>query len=70
MVIYMDKKKKFKYMFMVWIAILVIAVVRKTLQNDTFYTIKIGELIINNGRYDGSFFISYGTSLYISTLVI
>ena len=45
----MDKKKKFKYMFMVWIAILVIAVVRKTLQNDTFYTIKIGELIINNG---------------------
>ena len=49
MVVYMDKKKKFKYMFMMWIAILVVAIVRKTLQNDTFYTIKIGELIINNG---------------------
>ena len=45
----MDKKKKFKYMFMIWIAILVIAVIRKAFQNDTFYTIKIGELIINNG---------------------
>ena len=49
MVVHMDKKKKFKYMFMIWIAILIVGVVRKTLQNDTFYTIKIGELIINNG---------------------
>lgn len=45
----MDKKKKFKYMFMIWTAILIVGLVKKTLQNDTFYTIKIGELILNNG---------------------
>ena len=45
----MDKKKKFKYGFIVWIMIFVIAIVRKALQNDTFYTIKIGELILKNG---------------------
>lgn len=44
-----DNKKRFKYMFIIWIFILCIAFVRKTLQNDTFYTIKIGELILNNG---------------------
>ncbi len=41
--------KKFNYMFIIWIIILAIGLVRKTLQNDTFYTIKIGELILNNG---------------------
>ena len=45
----MDKKKKFKCMMMIWLILFVIALVRKTLQNDTFYTIKIGELILNNG---------------------
>ena len=44
-----DNKKRFKYMFIIWILILAIGLVRKTLQNDTFYTIKIGELILNNG---------------------
>ena len=50
MVNVMDKKnKKYIYMFIIWISILAIALVRKTLQNDTFYTIKIGEYIIKNG---------------------
>jgi len=45
----MDKKKRFKYAFMIWVLILSVGLVRKTLQNDTFYTIKIGELILKNG---------------------
>ncbi len=44
-----DNKKRFKYMFIIWILILCIGVVRKSLQNDTFYTIKIGKLILDNG---------------------
>ena len=44
-----NKKNKFKYLFMIWIFIFIIGLVKRTLQNDTFYTIKIGELIINNG---------------------
>ena len=43
------KYQKFKYVFLIWIAIFAIGLVRKTLQNDTFYTIKIGELIFKNG---------------------
>lgn len=42
-------KKKFKYAFIIWILFVVIALVKKTFQNDTFYTIKIGELIFKNG---------------------
>jgi len=42
-------KKKFIYLFIVWIFIFAIGLVKKTLQNDTFYTIKIGELIFSNG---------------------
>lgn len=42
-------KKRFALFFMIWICILAIGLVRKTLQNDTFYTIKIGELILDNG---------------------
>lgn len=45
----MNKEKKFKCFFIIWILILIIGLVRKTLQNDTFYTIKIGELILKNG---------------------
>lgn len=45
----MKKKKKFALFFLIWIFILAIGLVRKTFQNDTFYTIEIGELIINNG---------------------
>jgi len=42
-------RKKFVCFFLIWIAIFSIGLVKKTLQNDTFYTIKIGELIFNNG---------------------
>lgn len=41
--------KKFKWRYIIWLGILVIGLVRKTLQNDTFYTIKVGELILKNG---------------------
>ena len=44
-----DNAKNFKYMFIIWILILCIGFVRRTLQNDTFYTIKIGKLILDNG---------------------
>lgn len=42
-------RKRFILFFMIWICILGIGLVRKSLQNDTFYTIKIGELILDNG---------------------
>ena len=42
-------KKKFISFFIIWIFIFAIGLVKKTFQNDTFYTIKIGELILNNG---------------------
>ena len=42
-------RKKFALFFMIWICVLGIGFVRKTLQNDTFYTIEIGELILDNG---------------------
>ncbi|MBR7042510.1 MAG: hypothetical protein IKI04_03310, partial [Bacilli bacterium] len=45
----MDNKKRFKYMFMIWIVIFASMLVRRTLQNDTFYTIKIGKLVLDNG---------------------
>ena len=47
--IFEGKKKKFVLFFMIWICILGIGLVRKTFQNDTFYTIEIGELILDNG---------------------
>ena len=43
------KKKKFAIFFILWICILGIGLVKKQFQNDTFYTIEIGELILNNG---------------------
>lgn len=43
------KRKKFTIYFIIWICILGASFIKKTLQNDTFYTIKIGELIMNNG---------------------
>ena len=43
------KRKRFVLFFLIWICILAIGLVRKTLQNDTFYTIKIGKLILDNG---------------------
>lgn len=40
---------KFIIMAIICICLFVIAIVPKELQNDTFYTIKLGELILNNG---------------------
>ena len=45
----MKKHRKYVYMVMIFLAIMVVGAVKKALQNDTFYTIKIGELILNNG---------------------
>ena len=42
-------KTKFNILAIICIIIFCIAITPKTMQNDTFYTIKIGELIINNG---------------------
>ena len=44
-----ERKKKFAWFFIIWICILGMGLIRKTFQNDTFYTIEIGELILNNG---------------------
>ena len=44
-----DNKKTFKYLFILWMMILCIGLVKRSLQNDTFYTIKIGKLILDNG---------------------
>lgn len=47
-----EKKKiniKFNVLAIVAIIIFCFALCPKTLQNDTFYTISIGELILNNG---------------------
>lgn len=43
------KNKNFLYLTMTVIIILCIGFAPKVFQNDTFYTIKIGELILNNG---------------------
>ena len=40
---------KFNIMAMILIAIFAFSISPKTLQNDTFYTIKIGEYILENG---------------------
>ena len=47
-----NKKICFEIMAIVLIAIFCISLTPKTLQNDTFYTIKIGEHIIENGGID------------------
>ena len=44
-----DKWKKFKICFIIWILILSVGLITKQFQNDTFYTIKIGKLILDNG---------------------
>lgn len=41
--------KKFSLLFVIWICIFATGLVNKSLQNDTFYTIKIGKLILDNG---------------------
>ena len=42
-------KKKMFYILLIGIFIFAIGLISKTLQNDTFYTIKIGKLILDNG---------------------
>ena len=44
-----NRRKRFFLKFLILIFIFGIGLVKKTLQNDTFYTIKIGELIFSNG---------------------
>lgn len=48
----MKKQTIFEIMAIILIAIFCISISPKTLQNDTFYTIKIGEHIIKNGGID------------------
>ena len=48
----MKKQTIFEIMAIILIAIFCISLTPKTLQNDTFYTIKIGEHIIENGGID------------------
>lgn len=48
----MKKQTIFEIMAIILIAIFCISITPKTLQNDTFYTIKIGEHIIENGEID------------------
>ena len=40
------KAKKFSIIFLILSFIFALGLVKKSFQNDTFYTIKIGELII------------------------
>ena len=46
-----EKKKKsiIPYIILFWLLAIAAACVFKFFQNDTFYTIKIGKLILNNG---------------------
>ena len=44
-----NTKIKFSILAIMCIILLSIAITPLTLQNDTYYTIKIGELIVNNG---------------------
>lgn len=48
----MKKQKIFEIMAIVLISLFCISIAPKDLQNDTFYTIKIGEHIIENGGID------------------
>lgn len=47
----LDKKTKIKFNIIAIISIIIFAfaISPKTLQNDTFYTIEIGEYILENG---------------------
>ena len=47
----MEKKQKIKFNILAVVVIILFAfaVSPITMQNDTYYTVKIGELIVNNG---------------------
>ena len=44
-----QKIKKFKLFFIIFIIIMALGLIKKSFQNDTFYTIKIGEYIYKHG---------------------
>lgn len=44
-----DRKKIFEIVAIVLIIIFAVSISPKTLQNDTYYTVTIGELILENG---------------------
>ena len=44
-----SNNKKIFYGILIWIFLFAVGLVKKPLENDTFYTIKIGKLILNNG---------------------
>ena len=48
----MKEKRKFNIIAVILIILFAISISPKTLQNDTFYTIKIGELIVKNINID------------------
>ena len=48
----MKKNKKFEIIAIILIILFAISISPKTLQNDTFYSIKIGELIVKNKSID------------------
>ena len=48
----MKKQKIFEIIAIILISLFCISITPKTLQNDTFYTIKIGGPIIENGGID------------------
>ena len=64
----LEKKQaiRFHTMAIILIIIFCMAITPKTLQNDTFYTIKIGEYILENGII----FLASKFRIYISTLGI
>ena len=45
----MKKIRKFDVLAIILIIIMSIGIASKTFQNDTFYIIKVGELIVKNG---------------------
>ena len=69
-----NMKNKNKKQIIFWsvmiITFLSLAIILTTreLQNDTFYTIKVGQTIFN--RYERTFFFYSKSCLYISTLAI
>ena len=55
-------KKKY-IIFSIIIVIFTIGIVRKQMENDTFFTIPIGEYIVQNGGLDGYDHWSYHENL-------
>ena len=66
----LDKKTKIKFNIIAIISIIIFAfaISPKTLQNDTFYTIEIGEYILENGITMRRPIFMARPFIYISTL--